>query len=288
LPKSEVARTALFVAAIRARENKRADRLFEDGLSSWLAGPEGTAWLAASEANPASNYHQDSFPYLEVRTRFFDEWVLEAVHGARAKQIVILGAGMDTRAFRLSWPPKLRLWEVDTPELFALKEPRLQSVGAKSKCERLAVEADLSSPDWLGSLIGRGFRKGSPTVWLAEGLFQYLPAKVVSRILEVAASVSGPGSRFGAEITSADYMLKPSKQSILKARKDRGTPWVFGTNDPDSLFGAHGWAVDAKVSALEEALVLGRWRASLVGAPDASFVSAANSRGRMRSRRNQP
>jgi O-methyltransferase involved in polyketide biosynthesis len=81
LAKTDFAATALFVAAVRARETERSDRLFQDELSSLLAGREGLAWLEASEVDPKSNYHRDSFPFLEVRTRYFDDWVLEAVRG---------------------------------------------------------------------------------------------------------------------------------------------------------------------------------------------------------------
>jgi methyltransferase (TIGR00027 family) len=279
LPRSEVARTALFVAAVRARENQRRDRLFVDDLSSSLAGPEGRSWLADSEANPASNYHRDSFPYLEVRTRFFDDWALKALQDSAARQFVILGAGMDTRAFRLSWPSKVRLWEVDTPDLFELKEARLQAAGARARCERIVVEADLASQAWLDALTKLGLKRTVPTVWLAEGLFQYLDSADVNRIIEGAASLSAKESRFGAEIISEEYLKRPSNRSTLKARKDRGTPWVFGTNHPDALFGAHGWAFEGTVSALEEALLVDRWPSrrgakSLVGPPGASFVTA--------------
>ena len=124
-----VASTALFVAAVRARESGRRDPLFRDPLASVLAGSEGRAWLAASEANPASNYHRDSFPYLEVRTRYFDDWALGASRDPAVRQLVTLGAGMDTRAFRIRWPQGFRLWEIDTPELFSMKETRLRSAG---------------------------------------------------------------------------------------------------------------------------------------------------------------
>lgn len=278
MPENKVARTALFVAAVRARENQRSDRLFEDPLSATLAGPEGLSWLAVSETNPTSNYHRDSFPYLEVRTRFFDDWGLDAVRDAKARQLVVLGAGMDTRAFRLPWPRALRFWEVDTPELFALKEGRLQSAGATSKCARVVVEADLAESDWPDALTAKGFDKKARTVWIAEGLFQYLDEQTVDEILESASSLSPPGSRFGAEIISADYLRSESKAALLRARKERGTPWVFGTNDPGSLFDAHGWTLGRSVSPLQEAVALRRWPGNPGGSesvpPGASFVSA--------------
>jgi methyltransferase (TIGR00027 family) len=280
--KANVAATALFVAAVRARENERGNPLFRDELSSLLAGSEGRAWLAESEANPESNYHRDSFPYLEVRTRYFDDWLRQAVRERKASQVVLLGAGMDTRAFRLAWPEKLQLWEVDTPELFSLKEARLQSAGVRGGCDRIVVKADLTSGDWVGSLLDRGFKKSRPTVWLAEGLFEYLTAAEVERILEGAASVSSAGSRFGAEIISEDYLRSPSKQPALQRRRERGTPWLFGTNDPEALFRSRGWVVDAKVGAVEVAAALERWSPAQAspsgrsqgGPPGASFISA--------------
>ncbi len=258
MTRSEVAKTALFVAAVRARETERADPLFRDELSSLLAGPEGMAWLAASEADPTSNYRRDGFPYLEVRTRWFDDWARDAVTTSGARQLVLLGAGMDTRAFRLRWPEGFQVWEVDTHELFALKEARLHSAGVRAGCNRVVVEADLRSSGWVRMLQRRDFDEHKPAVWLAEGLFLYLTAVDVKQILRGAASISPDGSRFGAEIISKEFLQKRSHQWALQRRKDRGTPWVFGSDDPEGLFRSSGWKVDRKVRALEAAKALRR------------------------------
>lgn len=276
MAKSDVAATALFVAAVRARETKRKDSLFKDDLAVTLAGPEGLARLATAERNPASNYHRDSFPYLEVRTRYFDDWIQGAVKGAGATQVVLLGAGMDSRAFRLKWPNGLTLWEVDTKELFSLKESRLRSVKAEPKCERALVETDLSSPRWTRRLVQAGLREDSPTVWLAEGLFQYLTEASVNQILGSARSVSGEGSAFGAEVISREYITRASNRSAMERRKETGTPWVFGADNPDELFLGQGWEVDETVGALEAAVDMGRWAHGRTqeGPPGSSFVSA--------------
>ena len=239
-----------------------------------------------------SNYRQDSFPYLEVRTRYFNDWTQEGVRECKARQLVVLGAGMDTRAFRLPWPEEFRFWEVDTPQLFALKETRLQSADLRLNCERIVVEADLASGNWVESLLDKGFKKSRATVWLAEGLFQYLTAVDVDQILEGAASVSSPGSRFGAEIISAEFLRRRSNQRALQRRKDRGTPWTFGTDDPEELFRPHGWSVVGKVGALQAATALGRRLAShegpsnrsQAGPPGASFVSATRTSVNRRAR----
>jgi len=292
LGKIDVAETALFVAAVRARESERANPLFRDELSALLSGPEGLARLAKSERDPGSNYRRESFPYLEVRTRYFDDWASRAVRESGAHQLVILGAGMDTRAFRLPWPDDLRLWEVDTPELFSLKEARLESAGVRLARERITVKADLTSKNWVPSLLETGFDRNRSTVWLAEGLFQYLAAADVNQILESASSVSPAGSRFLAEIISEDHLRMNSNRTAMKRRSARGTPWLFGTNDPEALFRRHNWKVDQKVGALEAAISLERWRPSHrgrslrsdTGPPGASFVSAIRTPLRERSR----
>src|SRR3712207_8045357 len=60
--------------------------------------------------------------YVVVRTRFFDDFLLYACWGAGVRQVVLLAAGMDTRAFRLNWPSGTRLYELDRPVVLAAKE----------------------------------------------------------------------------------------------------------------------------------------------------------------------
>ncbi len=93
--------TSRWVAAARARESERLDRLFDDPLAAALAGPEGFAWLDDMER--AQPWGQPEL-YVVVRTRFFDDFLLRASWGAGTRQVVLLAAGMDARAFRMDWP----------------------------------------------------------------------------------------------------------------------------------------------------------------------------------------
>jgi methyltransferase (TIGR00027 family) len=107
------------MAAARARESERPYRLFDDPLAAALAGPEGFAWLERME--PVPRFGGPAL-YVVVRTRFFDDFLLYACWGAGVRQVVLLAAGMDARAFRLNWPPGTRLYELDRPEVLAAKE----------------------------------------------------------------------------------------------------------------------------------------------------------------------
>src|SRR5438128_3618200 len=105
---NDVAATARITASIRARETARPDGLFRDPLAEVLAGHEA---MAAMQAMPEL-VRQRSSMYTVIRTRVFDDWLVTTL-GHGVAQVVLLGAGFDTRAFRLDWPPGVRVWELD-------------------------------------------------------------------------------------------------------------------------------------------------------------------------------
>jgi Leucine carboxyl methyltransferase len=102
---SSVAATSRWMAAARARESERTDRLFCDPLAAVLAGPEGFEWLQDMEAAAGSDVPGR---YPVIRTRFFDDFVLDACQRLGVRQVVLAAAGLDTRAFRLQWPARTR------------------------------------------------------------------------------------------------------------------------------------------------------------------------------------
>src|SRR5215213_4613965 len=114
-----VAQTSRWMAAARARESEHPYRLFDDPLASALAGPEGFAWLDRME--PARSWGGPAL-YVVVRTRFFDDFLAHASRDTGARQIVLLAAGMDARAFRLDWPVGTRLYELYRPEVLGIKD----------------------------------------------------------------------------------------------------------------------------------------------------------------------
>ena len=126
--------TSLWVAAWRADESERPDALFHDSYARTLAGPEGFELLEA-----ARDVALIEVPFVPVRTIFFDQRIV------RGSQVVLLGAGMDARAFRLQWRTGARVFEVDLPEVLALKARRLGCVAPR--CIGIPVPADLTG-DW--------------------------------------------------------------------------------------------------------------------------------------------
>jgi methyltransferase (TIGR00027 family) len=223
--------TAFWIAAVRARETDRQDRLFADHYARDLAGDKGFQIMAASER--ASGGENAVIP---VRVRWFDDIVESAA--ARVRQIVLLGAGLDTRPFRLELPADLDWYDVDRAEVFTAKRQVL--AGGVPKCRWHTVVGDVGE-DWDTALLGTGFDPRAATLWIAEGLFFYLTEQAIITLLRAAADLCGSGSLFTADVTGTLGLHSPAMQPYRDWCAANGVPPPFGSDDPVGLFEAGGW-----------------------------------------------
>lgn len=273
--------TARLTAAARARETRRPDRLFEDPLAAALAGPEGVAFMERLEASgrppgvaPAEN------PYIAIRTRFFDDFLSRAAIEMPARQVVLLAAGLDTRAFRLDWPAGTRWFELDRPEVIAAKQEVLDREGAQPRCERRALGVDLAG-DWPQVLLDAGFEPSRMSLWLVEGLTPYLDQAAVGSVLERSAALAAPGSRLAADVVGRSFLESVWTRAHLETMASAGAPWRFGTDQPEEFFGERGWQA-AVVRPGTEGASFGRWPYMVLprgtpGIPDTFLVTAVRS-----------
>jgi methyltransferase (TIGR00027 family) len=245
--------TAKLTAAGRAVESRRTDRLFEDPLAAALAGDEGFGLMEQWRlpGQPEEN------PTIGPRTRFYDDLVAKAI-GEGISQVVMLAAGMDTRAFRLPLPTEVIVFELDLPELLEQKRATLEQEHAESRCHRIAVAGDLAEDDWPRALTAAGFDSSAPAVFIAEGLSWYLTEDENARLLDKLAPLAAPGSRLGIDMVSRDYLENPAAAAFFEFTVAQGIRWQFGTNDPAGFLAAHGWqaAVNAFAAVAGR---LGRW-----------------------------
>jgi methyltransferase (TIGR00027 family) len=231
-----VATTSRITAAMRAAESERPDRLFADPLAAALAGDRGRDLADRISTGDT----------IAVRTRYLDDHVREAIR-AGARQLVLPAAGMDTRAWRLELPDGTTVFEVDRPDLLALKAHLLG--GARTRADRVPVPADLTA-DWSPALRAAGHDPGRPTCWVVEGLLQYLPENAVPGLFDALTTASAPGSHLLADFVGAELLRSAAARPMLAAMRQQGSPWLFGTDDPGPLFAARGWS--PAVSAFED------------------------------------
>jgi len=226
--------TSLWVAAMRAAETEREDALFRDPFARALAGELGFQVMA--EADPPTALRP---PVVAVRTRYFDEQILAAL-GRGLRQLAIVAAGMDSRAFRLELPPGTRLHEIDQPAVLAYKDERLG--GASPKAERILVPVDLRE-DFPAALRAAGFDPGRPTAWLLEGLFPYLAESDVRRVLELVTGLSAPTSEILFDVPGRFVLESPLMKDRQEFVAKLGAPWRFATDTPEDLLAPLGWDV---------------------------------------------
>lgn len=240
-----VAQTALLVAAMRAEESKRADRLFEDPFADALAGDEGRAVLARyrSVVGP-------SIPIIEVRTRWYDD-ALARIGASGVRQYVILAAGMDARAYRLPWAPGTRVFEVDQAEVIAAKARVLGD--ATAACARVAIGTSLAD-DWPRQIEAHGFDRSARTAWLVEGLLQYLDRAAVQALFARIDALSAPDSVALYDAVGQTLLGAPPLAATLQMMRELGAPWIFGTDEPSALL--PGWAV----TTTDPAVVGNAWK----------------------------
>ncbi|GHG65883.1 class I SAM-dependent methyltransferase [Streptomyces griseocarneus] len=230
-----VAKTALLTAAMRARESARADALFHDPLAATLAGPSAMAMLETVGEVAA----------IPVRTRFFDEAIGGAVGDGGPRQLVIVAAGMDTRAYRLGLPDDVTVYELDRPELLDRKG-RLSAGVASPTGRRVAVGVDLAADGWEEDLAGAGFRTDAPTCWLVEGLTQYLREPDVHALFDRISALSAPGSHLLTDFVAAELLAAPEARPMLDRMEEWGSAWHYGADDPEALLSERGWKAEVR------------------------------------------
>lgn len=233
-PLRGVGLTAVWVAMLRATESERADRLIDDRFARAFveaAMPDRSA--------PWGAWPPGASEFLAIRARYYDDRVLEAC-AAGVRQVVQLAAGLDTRAFRLSWPDRVRLFELDLPELFAFKEKVLTDREALARCDRVTVGVDLRG-EWAQPLCAAGFDPAVPTAWLIEGLLVYLSKEDNDRLLVTVTGLSAPGSHVVLDHMDDSGTDRAAVRQTSDNATKMGAGWQSTMADPVGWLAGYGW-----------------------------------------------
>jgi methyltransferase (TIGR00027 family) len=154
---------------------------------------------------------------------FFDHAVDRFL--ADITQFVVLGAGFDTRAFRLPKGARVRSFEVDAPQTQVVKREALRKAGIDTTGVTF-VSADLEKEDWLTRLVDAGFDPGKPALFLWEGVIVYLDREAVEATLHKIASVAK-----GSVVAFDYFTTEPLVRALsIGATRERG-PAHAGARD---------------------------------------------------------
>jgi methyltransferase (TIGR00027 family) len=266
-----VGKTALGVAVVRAQESRRPDRLFDDPYAAAFAAAAPGAFAAeerAAAAGPMSALGQVFAAHAVLRTRFFDDFLLDAARGG-IRQIVLVAAGLDTRSYRLDWPRGTRLYELDLPEVLAFKQRVLDGQHAVARCHRTALAADLRM-DWATPLTGAGYRRREPAAWLVEGLLIYLSAAEADALLTTIGELSAPDSVIAFEYEGVGTDPLRLQARSMPAMAEYVAMWKGGLPDPAGWLREHGWSPVVH----DRAEVADRYGRNASGSGAGGFVTA--------------
>jgi len=186
-----------------------------------------------------------------ARTKYFDDYFRRAAD-AGVRQVVILAAGLDSRAYRLPWPDATTIFELDRPQVLDFKREVLAEQGAKPNADRREVAVDLRD-DWPKALQDSGFDAAKPSAWIAEGLLIYLPAAAQQQLFTGIDALAGTGSHVAAEdgapMPAEAFQAAVEAERAANAEGDERSFFKLIYNEQHApaqqWFGEHGWTAVA-------------------------------------------
>ena len=185
-----------------------------------------------------------SWSLIACRKRYIDDKLDEAL--PNIDSVVVLGAGMDTRAYRLARRSDIPVFEVDLPVNIARKKAAVaQAIGAVPASVRL-VPVDFERDDLISALTGLGYRTDARTFFIWEGVTQYLSQDAVRATLVALRAAAPPGSRLVFTYVRRDFIEGANMYDaaiLYKRFRQLQQVWRFGL-DPEqvSAFVAeYGW-----------------------------------------------
>jgi len=265
-----VGATALGVAAARAAETESENPLINDpfarvfvdaaGEGMWSIYADPALLAKAIEIEPdVQTRIRLMIDFMATRTAFFDEFFLGAVDSG-VRQVVILAAGLDARAWRLPWPDGTVVYELDQPKVLEFKTATLRQHGADPTARLVNIPIDLRQ-DWPRALQEAGFDASLPCAWSAEGLVRYLPAQAQDLLFERIHSLSAGGSRLASNVPGEGFIdagrVRRQREEMQRMRATAAKLVNAEITDYDDLWYAedrtavtdwlreHGWDVSA-------------------------------------------
>jgi len=241
-----VSDTAFAVANSRAEETQRADALFRDPLAGVLAGDHGRKMAAAMPMPRIVSQ------IVVIRTCIIDDFIRQGV--SQGVDVVMnLGAGLDTRPYRMDLPESLLWIEVDYPRVIEFKDERL--AGQQPRCRLERVPLDLANVAERRKLLAATNARAKKLLILTEGVVSYLSVEDVASLADDLRALD----------RIEGWIVEYFSSQLMKYRGRRRVRWnmqnaPFKFTPPDwfAFFASHGWQPRRIGYLVEEAERLGR------------------------------
>ena len=253
MARNPVAQTAfgpMVLAAIEQHEPP-GRRLVDDDLAARFIPAPGRWLVAATRPAPLRRLFiaasEWSGPGLWVNLACRKHYIADKLEEALADTdaVVVLGAGLDTRAYHLAQHSRIPIFEVDQPVNIARKAAAVRRVlGSQPRSVRL-VALDFQRDDLLTALAEHGYRTDYRVFFICEGVTQYLTEDGVRRTLE-GLRAAAPGSRFVFTYVRRDFIDGTNRygtRTLYRTVRQRRQLWQFGIQPEDvaGFLDDYGW-----------------------------------------------
>ena len=250
------------IAAVRASETHlpEDERVFSDPYAEYFLTDEMRAGLGdLDQVRAAISKYEQMMPGVNgaivARVRFIDEYLLECI-AAGFKQLFVIGAGFDTRAYRFAEvKDNLRVFEVDHPATQQVKVEKIKVIFGKAPDHVVYVPVVFGADRLDHKLFENGYNPGLKTLFIVEGLLMYVPPPAVDGLLSFVVNASGPGSAFVADYFSTSVVegTSPLKEAQVLRQfvQNEGAPLQFGIQEGkiEEFFMARGFQTVSNVTS---------------------------------------
>jgi len=224
-----VSDTAFWVAHYRAVETGRPDALFRDPLAGVLAGEQGEKIARTMPMAFMTEW------VVAIRTRLIDEYIRTAI-GEGIDTVINLGAGLDTRPYRVELPETFLWVEADYPKMIEFKQSRLARETPKCKLERVSI--DLADASARRRLLADVDVRAKKVLILTEGVVPYLSMEEVGSLADDLKEMKR--IRYWIADYLSPLVIKFRQRGGI-AKKTKNAPLKFKPADWFAFFQEHGW-----------------------------------------------
>jgi methyltransferase (TIGR00027 family) len=235
----DVSDTARWTAFHRALESERPDALFRDPFARRLAGERGKRIAEGMPTVPGAHPGPRGLAWaLAVRTKVFDEMIIDSVQALDADAVLNLAAGLDARPYRLALPSSLVWIEADRSAILEAKAEVLAS--AKPACTIDRVAVDLADDQARGRLFDRVAASYTRVVVVTEGLLVYLDEATVASLADGLRA--RPSIKRWILESVAPEVLERNMRAWGGVLARAHAEWKFAPSSGFDFFRPHGWS----------------------------------------------
>jgi methyltransferase (TIGR00027 family) len=237
-----ISKMAFYCCGVRMQDAECDNPVCGDVYAKVFMNEEGLRILEAFKGETMPNAAN------VARHRIIDDLLREELAADPRLCVVIIGAGFDSRAYRL----KGGTWvELDEPQVVAYKNERLPAADCENELQRIAIDFSTDSlEEKLHAFSGR-----EPVAVVIEGVFMYLEEAAIRQLLQTLRRLF-PRHKLMCDLTNKEF-FENYGQRVHEKVMGMGASFKFTADNPEEVFLENGYVLTERISIIEKAVLFG-------------------------------